>query len=237
VDLFCTLHYIHQLIPNTSLTYEWVKGHQDSKTPWLQLDLPAQLNITCNRLADKAVTRMLCTTTHPAGPQLLPFENIAIILDSKKVTSGVSPAISFALGRKEARRFYTAARHSVQGSNMGGLGWSEEAFDKVDWKALEQALNCRPNRFQLWLSKQAIGICATQKKKQESRIYWMAGAPTVVNKEKTTSTSTPAQIQGGFVCSAMEYGSYQHGCPIETKRTASWHSGLKNTFSIEDRFK
>jgi hypothetical protein len=132
VDLFCTLHYIHQLIPNTSLTYEWVKGHQDSKTPWLQLDLPAQLNIMCDRLVDKAVTRALCTTTHPDWPQLLPFENIAIILDGKKVTFSVSPAICFALGHKEARRFYTPTRHRVQGSNMGGLGWSGEAFDEVD---------------------------------------------------------------------------------------------------------
>jgi hypothetical protein len=108
---------------------------------------------------------------HPAGPQLLPFENIAIILDGKKVTSGVSPAICFALGREEARRFYTATRHRVQGSNMGGLGWSEEAFDEVDWKAPERALNCHPNGFQLWLSKQAIGICATQKKHSKNPGY------------------------------------------------------------------
>jgi hypothetical protein len=129
----------------------------------LQLKLPAQLNITCNRLAEEAVTRALCTTRHPARPHLLPFKNIVIILDSKKVTSRVSPAIYFALGCKEARRFYTAARHKVRGSNKGGLGWTEEAFDEVDWKAIEQALSCHLNGFQLWLSKQAIGVCATQK--------------------------------------------------------------------------
>ncbi len=119
--------------------------------------------MTCNRLAEEAVTRALCTTMHPAGPHLLPFENIAIILDSKKVTSSVSPAICCALGCKEARRYYTAARHKVRGSNKGGLGCTEEAFNKVDWKAIEQALSCCPNGFQLWLSKQAIGVCATQK--------------------------------------------------------------------------
>jgi hypothetical protein len=162
-DLFCTLRYIHQLIPNATLTYKWVKGHQDNKTAWLQLKLPAQLKITCNRLAEEAVTRALCTTMHPAGPHLLPFENIAIILDSKKVTSSVSPAICFALGCKEARRFYTAARRKVRGSNKGRLGWTEEALDEVDWKAIEQAISHRPNGFQLWLSKQAIAVCATQK--------------------------------------------------------------------------
>ncbi len=103
----------------------------------MQLKLLAQLNITCNRLAEEAVTRALCTTMHPVEPHLLPFKNIAIILDSKKVTSSISPAICFALGCKEGRRFYTAARHKVQGSNKGGLGWTEEAFNKVDWKAIE----------------------------------------------------------------------------------------------------
>jgi hypothetical protein len=83
------------------------------------------------------VTWGLCATTHPAGPQLLPFENIAIILDGKNVTSGISPAIHFALGPKEARRFYTTARHRLWGNNMGGLGWSEEAFNEMDWKTLE----------------------------------------------------------------------------------------------------
>ncbi len=162
-DLLCTLQYIHQLIPNATLTYKWVKGHQDNKTAWLQLKLPAQPNITCDRLAEEAVTRALCTTTHPAGQHLLPFKNIAIILDSKKVTSSISPAICFALSHKEARRFYTAARHKVRGSNKGGLGWTEEAFDKVDWKAIEQVLSRHPNGFQLWLSNEAIGVCATQK--------------------------------------------------------------------------
>jgi hypothetical protein len=94
---------------------------------------------------------------------LLPFENIAIILDSKKVTSSISLAIHFALSCKEARRFYTAARHKVWGSNKGGLEWTEEAFDEVDKKAIEQAISCHPNGFQLWLSKQTIGVCATQK--------------------------------------------------------------------------
>jgi hypothetical protein len=56
-NLFHTLGYIHQLIPNATLTYKWVKRHQDNKTAWSRLKLPAQLNITCNRLAEEAVTR------------------------------------------------------------------------------------------------------------------------------------------------------------------------------------
>jgi hypothetical protein len=51
----------------------------------------------------------------------------------------------------------------VAGSNKGGLGWSKTKFESVDWKALEHAIINKPEGFQLWLSKQAIGVCATQK--------------------------------------------------------------------------
>jgi hypothetical protein len=38
-----------------------------------------------------------------------------------------------------------------------------EAFDTTDWEATAKAISGRPEGFQLWLSKQAIEVCATQK--------------------------------------------------------------------------
>jgi hypothetical protein len=93
---------IHQLIPNSSISYEWVESHQDRNTPWGHLTLEAQLNSTCNKLANKAVTRVLCSTTHPARPHLLPFENVAIMINDKKITSNIALAIWFKLGKEEA---------------------------------------------------------------------------------------------------------------------------------------
>jgi hypothetical protein len=75
----------------------------------------------------------------------------------------VAPAIRFSLGKVDAQRFYTKAADQVHGSNRGGLGWSKEAFDKVDWEALSQALRLKSDSFQLWLSKQSIRVCDTQK--------------------------------------------------------------------------
>ena len=63
----------------------------------------------------------------------------------------------------DALHFYTKAVDQVNGSNRGGLGRSEEAFDKVDWEALSQALRLKSESFQLWLSKQSIGVYTTQK--------------------------------------------------------------------------
>jgi hypothetical protein len=64
--------------------------------------LEAQLNSTCNELANQAVTRALCSPTHPAGPHMLPFENIAMMINSEKITSNIAPMIQFKLGKKEA---------------------------------------------------------------------------------------------------------------------------------------
>ncbi len=126
--------------PNSSIKYEWVRSHQDDRLPWQCLTLEGQLNSTCNKLANNAVTRALSSITHPAGPLMLPFENIAIVINNKKIMPNIAPAVCFALGKEEAKRFHTKSIKRVQDSNKGGLGWTEEAFNKVDWKALECTL-------------------------------------------------------------------------------------------------
>jgi hypothetical protein len=94
---------------------------------------------------------------------MLLFENIAIMINNKKIMSNISLAIDFELGREEAQLFHTKTVRRVQGSNKSRLGWTNKAFNEVDWTALEPALSRRPNEFQLWLSKQAIGVCTMQK--------------------------------------------------------------------------
>jgi hypothetical protein len=141
-----------------------VKSHQDKRLLWHQLSLEAQLNKTCNDLANNAVTRALANTdTTQENTFLLPFERSAIIRDRAKITSRVAPVIQFHLGRVGEKKFYTRAIRRVAGNYKGGLRWSETKFESVDWKALEHAIRNKPEGFQLWLSKQAIGVCATQK--------------------------------------------------------------------------
>ena len=51
----------------------------------------------------------------------------------------------------------------MRGVNKGGLGWLAEQFDQVAWADLDRALRSKPDMYQLWLSKQCIGICATRR--------------------------------------------------------------------------
>ncbi len=91
------------------------------------------------------------------------MEGAAIIINGATITSSVATSTQFHLGREEGRQFYTRPMRIKNGSNKGGLGWSAAAFNAVDWQANVAALKGKPDTFGLWLSKQAIGVCATKK--------------------------------------------------------------------------
>ena len=46
---------------------------------------------------------------------------------------------------------------------MGGLGWTPEKFDLVDWASLHAALKNKPDMFGIWLAKQSIGVCPVRR--------------------------------------------------------------------------
>ena len=110
-DLFRALRSIHHKMPGVNLHYEWVKSHQYSKLPWHLLTFEEQLNTMCNTLANEVVIRALSKTTAPMGPSLLSFENSAVLINNAKITSNVIPKIRFLLGRVDAKKFYTKAKH------------------------------------------------------------------------------------------------------------------------------
>jgi hypothetical protein len=83
----------------------------------------------------------------------------------------------------------------VGGSTKGRLGWTNKEFNEVDWKALEQALSRRPNSFQLWLSKQAMGCVQRRKTQLGFKTSSMTAAPAVGNEARIKSTSTGATMQ------------------------------------------
>jgi hypothetical protein len=91
------------------------------------------------------------------------METAAIVLDSVKLTTDIGAEVRFRLGKEEALRFYTKPKEVSNGRNMGGLGWSTHWFYQVAWDSLDLVLRSKPDMFQVWLSKQCIGICATWK--------------------------------------------------------------------------
>jgi hypothetical protein len=72
----------------------------------------------------------------------------------------VADNVRFCLGEEEARAFYTAPRKN----KGGGLGWSDYRFNQVAWGSLDAPLASKPDRYSLWLSKQASGWCATRQR-------------------------------------------------------------------------
>ena len=131
--------------------YAHVKAHQDKVWPW----------VICNGLANGAVkgyhkrqsTRVWATT-------LLPLEKAAVFIGNEKSTTDVGPNVCFLVGTKEAKRFYASPVVLVGEINKGVLSWLEERFKQVNWPELDGAVRSKPDMYQLWLSKQCIGICA-----------------------------------------------------------------------------
>jgi hypothetical protein len=162
-DLHRTIRTLKHLV-QTNFRYKHVKAHQDKLKPWRELTLSEQLNVLCDSLANRAVKGYL-ERDSPAHriSSLLPLEKAAVFIDNKKTTTDVGSNARYLLRAEEARRFYTSAVVLVWGVNKGGLGWSGERFDQVDWTALDRALRSKPDMYQLWLSKQCIGICATRR--------------------------------------------------------------------------
>jgi len=80
-----------------------------------------------------------------------------------KQTTNVARAIRFSLGKAEARKFFIRPIRLRADSNIGGLGWSPEKFDSINWESLRDVLSKKPDMYGVWLSKQTIGICATRR--------------------------------------------------------------------------
>jgi hypothetical protein len=128
------------------------------------MTLAQQLNTMCNKLANCAVIQVRSNKGNKKECSwLLTMEGAAIIIDGAKMTSNVATSTQFHLGREKARQFYTRPIRIKHGTNKGGLEWSAAAFNAVDWQAIAAALKGKPDTFGLWLSKQAIGVCATRK--------------------------------------------------------------------------
>jgi hypothetical protein len=161
-DLHRTICTLKDLV-RTAFWYIHVKSHQDKLRPCRELTLSEQLNVLCNGLVNGAIKGYLKRDSplHLATT-LLPLETAAVFIDNEKSTTDVGPNARYLLGAKEARRFYTSPVVLVRGVNKEGLRWPEERFDQVAWADLDRALRLKPAMYQLWLSKQCIGICATR---------------------------------------------------------------------------
>jgi hypothetical protein len=120
---------------------------------WEQLTLTQQLNCACDTLAKRLVATVINHGYHDGPTQLLPKEDVALVIWGNKITGDISPHLRFHASKEVARR-YLASRPRDK--------WSNDRFDAVDWEHLDLALKNKPDMHRIWRSKQHSGFCGTR---------------------------------------------------------------------------
>ena len=90
---------------------------------WHQLTLKQQTNCVCDTLAKNAITKAMREGYHHRTEQLLPTEDVALIVKGNKITNDIADPLRFHTSRLEAMRFYTTRNKNR---------WSRERFQSVD---------------------------------------------------------------------------------------------------------
>jgi len=108
---------------------------------WRQLSLIKKLNCVCDTLAKQAVNLAMPQGYHDRPTQLLPKEDIAVIIWGNKITDDVSSPIRFHASKEVARGYL---------GNRKKNPWTTEKFDKVDWEHLDLAMKTKPDMYKIW---------------------------------------------------------------------------------------
>jgi hypothetical protein len=96
----------------------------------------------------KAVQRVITTGYISTPTQLLPREDVAIIVWGNKLTSNVSHPVRF-----------HASKEISQGLLANTRKWPRHHFNEVDWEHLDLAMKSKSNMYKIWRSKQHMGFC------------------------------------------------------------------------------
>ncbi len=95
----------------------------DRMLGWEQLSLPQQLNCVCDTLAKRSVTAAINHGYHDRAIQLLPKEDVALVIWGTKITGNISPHLRFHASKEVAQRYLTSRSKDK---------WSNDCFDAVD---------------------------------------------------------------------------------------------------------
>ena len=145
------LHHQTGFIGN--FKYVHVYGHMDQYLEWEQLTLIQQLNCVCDNLAKWAITTATLPGYHSRQSQLIPKEDVVLIIWGNKVTGNISYPL----------RFHTSKEVVCQHLGMRRRDkWSNDKFNAVDWEHLDLALKNKTNLYKMWRSKQNLGFCGTR---------------------------------------------------------------------------
>jgi hypothetical protein len=113
-------------------TFEYVRGHQDQKTPFSELPLLANLNVEADRYA--GTHRDLHGCNRPIIP-LSATRPVALDIDGKTIHCGFKQVIRDAIH----------APHLLEAMQIR-YDWPDRILETIDWEAHRQALQGQSNR-------------------------------------------------------------------------------------------
>jgi hypothetical protein len=151
-DIRCSLKTTKPLL-NSAFQYVHVHGHMDQYLKWEQLTLTQQLNCVCNTLAKKSITTVIIHGYHDRQSQLLPKEDVALVVWGTKITGNILPPLQFHASKDMARQYLATHKKDK---------WSNERFNAVGWEHLDLALKNKADMYKMWQSKQHSDFCGTR---------------------------------------------------------------------------
>jgi hypothetical protein len=130
--------------------YSHIKGHQDNQQSFQNLSRKALLNCICDHAAKHRIAND--GTVKPEPVKMFPLKPVGVFIQGEKMTSDTGGYIQYWAHHQISRTYY-------QDKNL----LSQEQFDAINWKSVHNTLHNLPRLFQLWASKQVLGIVGTMK--------------------------------------------------------------------------
>jgi hypothetical protein len=122
----------------------------DQYLKWEQLTLIQQLNWVCDTHAKRAITTATLQGYHSRQSQLLPREDVALVIWGNKVTGDISSPLRFHASKEVVRQHLVTCTKDK---------WSNNKFNAVDWEHLDLVLKNKTDMYKIWRSKQNSGFC------------------------------------------------------------------------------
>jgi hypothetical protein len=100
----------YQTVLSHTFKYIVVYGHMDQYLEWRQLTLIQQLNCVCDTLAKRAIITATLHGYNSRQSQLLPKEDVALIIWGSKVTGDLLSSLRFHASKEVARQHLGTCR-------------------------------------------------------------------------------------------------------------------------------
>jgi len=115
---------------------------------------------------------------HDRPTQLLPKEDVAVVIWGNKITDNVSSPIRFHASKEVARRYL---------GNRKKNPWTNERFDEVDWEHLELAMKTKPDMYNLEIETE-LGVLRDQSTSR--KIFGNSRAGRMMSQLRKTGNSS-----------------------------------------------